>query len=255
VSSQPRLFLPAKKTLLAIILCIIIAVIIAKPIRPRSVSLSLSLSLSLSPNLAYLEKKTPINPHPRPTHKHTRAKRQTPNTPQVAQVVGGDWLAWWVVAAAAASQVGQFQAEMSADAYQLQVWLRGVRSCVCGCGCVLGAFWVCIKKGGVRVKNKQKNTHKKKQKQKTNKTKKGMAERGFLPLALARRSRHGTPTLGILASSVGVVALAALPFVSIVELLNAVCVWGGCVCGVCVCGRRARAHTHTRHKTNTNHKT
>ncbi|KAF8060548.1 polyamine transporter [Scenedesmus sp. PABB004] len=89
---------------------------------------------------------------------------------RVAQKVGGNWLAWWVVLAAAASQVGQFQAEMSSDSYQLQ----------------------------------------------------GMAERGFLPRALARRSRHGTPTAGILLSSVGVVALASFSFVDIVELLNAV---------------------------------
>ena len=37
-------------------------------------------------------------------------------TPQV----GGAWLAWWIVAAAAVSQVGQFEAEMSTDSYQLQ---------------------------------------------------------------------------------------------------------------------------------------
>eukprot|EP00879_Flechtneria_rotunda_P007417 GHRR01007781.1.p1 GENE.GHRR01007781.1~~GHRR01007781.1.p1 ORF type:complete len:454 (+),score=154.91 GHRR01007781.1:1207-2568(+) len=89
---------------------------------------------------------------------------------KVAQQVGGNWLAWWIVLAAAASQVGQFQAEMSSDSYQLQ----------------------------------------------------GMAERGFLPKALARRSRHGTPTYGILLSSLGVVCLASFSFVDIVELLNAV---------------------------------
>ncbi|KAI8466644.1 MAG: amino acid permease-domain-containing protein [Monoraphidium minutum] len=89
---------------------------------------------------------------------------------KVAQQVAGDWLAWWVVLAAAASQVGQFQAEMASDAFQLQ----------------------------------------------------GMAERGFLPKALARRSAHGTPTAGILLSSVGVVCLSFFDFVSIVELLNAI---------------------------------
>ncbi len=94
---------------------------------------------------------------------HT-SKRES--TPQVA----GNWLAWWVVLAAAASQIGQFQAEMSSDAFQLQ----------------------------------------------------GMAERGFLPKALARRSRHGTPTIGILLSSVGVCCLSFFDFVSIVELLNAI---------------------------------
>jgi hypothetical protein len=65
-----------------------------------------------------------------------------------ATQVGGNWLAWWIVLAAAASQIGQFQAEMSSDSYQLQ----------------------------------------------------GMAERGFLPKALASRSKHGTPTYGILLS-------------------------------------------------------
>lgn len=84
--------------------------------------------------------------------------------------VGGNWLAWWIVLAAAASQIGQFQAEMSSDSYQLQ----------------------------------------------------GMAERGFLPKALASRSKHGTPTYGILLSSLGVMGLASFSFVDIVELLNAI---------------------------------
>ena len=48
-----------------------------------------------------------------------------------------------MVAAAAVSQIGQFEAEMSSDSFQLQ----------------------------------------------------GMAERGFLPKALARRSKHDTPTV------------------------------------------------------------
>jgi len=89
---------------------------------------------------------------------------------QVAQQVGGRWLAVWVLFAAAFSQVGQYQAEMASDSYQLQ----------------------------------------------------GMAERGFLPLALARRSAHGTPTLGIVLSSLGVLMLSCLSFVEIVELLNAI---------------------------------
>lgn len=49
-----------------------------------------------------------------------------------------------------------------------------------------------------------------------------MAERGFLPRVLARRSRHGTPTLGILLSSLGVLCLTSFNFVDIVELLNAI---------------------------------
>ncbi len=43
-----------------------------------------------------------------------------------------------------------------------------------------------------------------------------------MPRALGRRSRHGTPTAGILLSSVGVLALTSFSFVDIVELLNAV---------------------------------
>lgn len=38
----------------------------------------------------------------------------------------------------------------------------------------------------------------------------GMAQRGFLPAVLARRSRHGTPTLAIILSSVGIMALVRL---------------------------------------------
>lgn len=34
--------------------------------------------------------------------------------------VGGTWLAYWIIAAAAASQIGQYQAEMSSDSYQVQ---------------------------------------------------------------------------------------------------------------------------------------
>ncbi|PRW20630.1 putative polyamine transporter isoform A [Chlorella sorokiniana] len=84
--------------------------------------------------------------------------------------VGGAWLAWWVVAAAAVSQVGQFEAEMSSDSYQLQ----------------------------------------------------GMSERGFLPSVFNHRSKYGTPTWGILASSIGVAGIVFLDFGQIVELLNSV---------------------------------
>ena len=54
-----------------------------------------------------------------------------------------------MVAAAAVSQIGQFEAEMSSDAFQLL----------------------------------------------------GMAERGFLPKALGRRSKHDTPTVSFLRSA------------------------------------------------------
>ncbi|GAX81477.1 hypothetical protein CEUSTIGMA_g8906.t1 [Chlamydomonas eustigma] len=89
---------------------------------------------------------------------------------RVAEKFGGHWLAVWVVVAAASSSIGQFQAEMASDSYQLQ----------------------------------------------------GMAERGFLPKVLGYRSPHDTPTLGILLSSLGVLGVATLDFVSIVQMLNAI---------------------------------
>ncbi len=58
------------------------------------------------------------------------------------------------------SQVGQFEAEMSSDSFQLL----------------------------------------------------GMAERGFLPACLARRSRHQTPSVAIVLSSVGICTLTLFDF-------------------------------------------
>ena len=89
---------------------------------------------------------------------------------KVADMVGGKWLALWIVVAAVFSQVGQFQAEMASDSYQVQ----------------------------------------------------GMAERGFLPKFLAYRSSYDTPTLGILASSLGIFLMSSFKFVEIIEMLNAV---------------------------------
>ena len=77
--------------------------------------------------------------------------------------VGGSWLSWWIVAAAAVSQIGQFEAEMSSDSFQLL----------------------------------------------------GMAERGFLPAALAKRSKYDTPTLGIVLSSLGVLTLVSFDFTQV----------------------------------------
>jgi len=48
----------------------------------------------------------------------------------------------------------------------------------------------------------------------------GMAEQGLLPAAFARRSKHGTPTLGIAFSAVGVCFASVLDFSEIVEMLN-----------------------------------
>lgn len=86
----------------------------------------------------------------------------------LAGLVGGKWLRWWMIAAAAVSQIGQFEAEMSSDSFQLQ----------------------------------------------------GMAERGFLPKALAKRSRHDTPKVGVVMSSLGILMLSTFNFLQIVELLN-----------------------------------
>ena len=68
-----------------------------------------------------------------------------------------------MVAAAAVSQIGQFEAEMSSDSFQLL----------------------------------------------------GMAERGFLPAALAKRSKHDTPTIGIILSSLGVLILVEFNFTQV----------------------------------------
>ena len=43
----------------------------------------------------------------------------------------------------------------------------------------------------------------------------GMAERGFLPAVLAKRSRYGTPTLAILLSSLGILMLVTFDFLQV----------------------------------------
>ncbi|XP_057786658.1 probable polyamine transporter At1g31830 [Salvia miltiorrhiza] len=86
----------------------------------------------------------------------------------VAKIIGGAWLSWWIQGAAAVSNMGMFVAEMSGDSFQLL----------------------------------------------------GMAERGMLPELFARRSRHGTPVVGILFSASGVVLLSWLSFQEIVAAEN-----------------------------------
>ncbi|XP_062220014.1 polyamine transporter PUT1-like isoform X1 [Phragmites australis] len=86
----------------------------------------------------------------------------------IAKLMGGAWLMWWVQAAAALSNMGMFVAEMSSDSYQLL----------------------------------------------------GMAERGMLPAFFARRSRHGTPLVGILFSASGVLLLSSMRFQEIVAAEN-----------------------------------
>ncbi|GFP79354.1 probable polyamine transporter at1g31830 [Phtheirospermum japonicum] len=87
---------------------------------------------------------------------------------EVAKILGGVWLRWWVQGAAAMSNMGMFVAEMSSDSFQLL----------------------------------------------------GMAERGMLPEFFARRSRYGTPLVGILFSASGVVLLSWLSFQEIVAAEN-----------------------------------
>ncbi|KAL3645792.1 proline dehydrogenase [Castilleja foliolosa] len=87
---------------------------------------------------------------------------------EIAKIIGGVWLRWWVQSAAAMSNMGMFVAEMSSDSFQLL----------------------------------------------------GMAERGMLPEFFARRSRYGTPIVGILFSASGVVLLSWLSFQEIVEAEN-----------------------------------
>ena len=50
----------------------------------------------------------------------------------------------------------------------------------------------------------------------------GMSERGILPKALSHRSRHGTPTLALLLSCLGILVMISFEFMQIVEMLNVV---------------------------------
>ncbi|KAL8170539.1 hypothetical protein V2J09_022343 [Rumex salicifolius] len=86
----------------------------------------------------------------------------------LAKLIGGVWLSWWIQGAAAMSNMGMFVAEMSSDSFQLL----------------------------------------------------GMAERGMLPECFGKRSRHGTPLLGILFSASGVILLSWLRFDEIVAAEN-----------------------------------
>ncbi|CAA0827756.1 Probable polyamine transporter [Striga hermonthica] len=86
----------------------------------------------------------------------------------IAKMLGGVWLRFWVQGASALSNMGMFVAEMSSDSFQLL----------------------------------------------------GMAECGMLPECFARRSRYGTPPVGILFSASGVALLSWLSFQEIVAAEN-----------------------------------
>lgn len=83
-------------------------------------------------------------------------------------VIGGVQLKWWIEVAAALSNMGLFEAEMSSNSFQLL----------------------------------------------------GMGENGLLPQVFERRSKYGTPTLGILCSAAGVIILSWMSFQEIIEFLN-----------------------------------
>ena len=82
--------------------------------------------------------------------------------------IGGEWLGAWVVFAAGVTNIALFQAELSADAYQLM----------------------------------------------------GMAEHGFLPKVFATRSRHGTPTYGIIIGVAVIIAMGTFNLDRLIEMLN-----------------------------------
>eukprot|EP00980_Cylindrotheca_fusiformis_P002734 scaffold634_cov97-Cylindrotheca_fusiformis.AAC.1 len=100
------------------------------------------------------------------------AQRDDWNDGFLAVVTGdvvGPWLGVWTVAAAAVSNIALFQAELSADSFQLM----------------------------------------------------GMADRGHLPKILSKRSRHGTPTYGIILGVVVIVLMdLANDFDQLIEMLN-----------------------------------
>jgi amino acid transporter len=85
-----------------------------------------------------------------------------------AKEIGGEWLEAWVVFAAGVSNIALFQAELSADSFQLM----------------------------------------------------GMADRGFVPKIFGIRSRHGTPTYGILLGVTVIVAMGHFNLDKLIELLN-----------------------------------
>ncbi|KAL7462933.1 hypothetical protein ACHAXS_003303 [Conticribra weissflogii] len=87
----------------------------------------------------------------------------------IAMEIGGPLLGGWTIFASGVSNLGQFLAEMSSDAYLLM----------------------------------------------------GMAEEGYLPPLLARRSKYGTPAYGILVGTVVVISFGWADFGMLIELLNA----------------------------------
>lgn len=89
----------------------------------------------------------------------------------LARVTGevvGPWLGAWTVLAAGISNIALFQAELSADAFQLM----------------------------------------------------GMADRGHLPKLFSHRSKHGTPTYGIMLGTLVIVIMGVSNLDQLIEMLN-----------------------------------
>jgi amino acid transporter len=86
----------------------------------------------------------------------------------VATNVVGPWLGAWTVFSAGISNIALFQAELSADAFQLM----------------------------------------------------GMADRGYLPKIFSHRSRHGTPTYGIILGTLVIVCMGVSHLDKLIEMLN-----------------------------------
>jgi amino acid transporter len=86
----------------------------------------------------------------------------------VTSQIAGPWLGAWTVFSAGISNIALFQAELSADAFQLM----------------------------------------------------GMADRGYLPKLFSTRSRHGTPTYGILLGTATIVFMGTSNLATLIEMLN-----------------------------------
>ena len=131
----------------------------------------------------------------------------------VARQVGGQWLAWWMLAAAAVSRqdcqhdsprahqdCSGLHASLHAEMISMKVshllFAILVGKWLFRFGCLqvsqIGQFEAEMSSDSFQLL--------------------GMAERGFLPACLARRSRHETPTLAIVLSSVGICALSMFDF-------------------------------------------
>lgn len=82
--------------------------------------------------------------------------------------VVGPWLGAWTIFAAGISNIALFQAELTADAFQLM----------------------------------------------------GMGDRGYLPKIFSKRSRHGTPTYGLVVGTIVIVVMGVSDLERLIEMLN-----------------------------------